>query len=366
MKRILAILILNLLAAGSAYSQSRPAGVFDVEQRRAALAQPALANIRAACLAIPRETSWNVLKPITGLKATEGYGTDGAANDYAWAVMVLTGRALAGDVSSEGALRDLFITWAKANAFAQTEVENDAYYALKRILLPSIVGYSVVQRGLDDEQRRVISGWLDPLVRKVDHTFDGSVDHNNHRYLTDSVLMAWGAVIDDQALYQKGISRYRAILSEARADGSLPLETRRGSRALWYMRQSLSSMTVIAEIAAARGTDLYTLHEGGASFDRILSYTLNGITEPRVVLAYASENYIPGDESDFRKSDLGFLSRRSHGRHYMAWAEAVVARDRAGLATRRLKNLFARSLRNDRPLIDEFAGGNATCIWGRG
>lgn len=366
MKRIFAIMILNLLAAAPVLAQSKPVGVFDVEQRRAALGQPALANIRAACLAIPREASWNALKPIAGLKATEGYGTDGAANDYAWAVMVLTGRALAGDVSSEGALRDLFVTWAKADALSQTELENDAYYALKRILLPSIVGYSVIQRGLDDEQRRVISSWLDPLVRKVDHAFDGSVDHNNHRYLTDSVLMAWGAVIDDQALYQKGISRYRSILSEARADGSLPLETRRGSRALWYMRQSLSSMTVIAEMAAARGIDLYTLSEGGGSFDRILSYTLNGIAEPRVVLAYASENYIPGDESDFRKPDLGFLARRSHGRHYMAWAEAVVARDRPGLATRRLKALFTRSLRNDRPLIDEFAGGNATCIWGRG
>ncbi|WP_243373953.1 alginate lyase family protein [Microvirga solisilvae] len=366
MTRIFAILISMVLAAGSSFAQSKPLGVFDVEQRRAVLAQPASANIRAACLAIPRDPAWNALKPIPGLKATQGYGTDGAANDYAWAVMVLTGRSLAGDLSSEGALRDLLIAWAKANAFSQTEVESDAYYALKRILLPSVVGYSVIQRGLDDEQRRVIAGWLDPLVRKVDYLFDGSVDHNNHRYLTDSVLMAWGAVSEDQTLYEKCLTRYRAILHEARADGSLPLETRRGSRALWYMRQSLASMTVMAEIAATRGDDLYAMSEDGGSFDRVISYTLNGITEPRIVMAYASENYIPGDESDFRKQDLGFLSKRSHGRHYMAWAEAVIARDRPGLATRRLKTLFTRGLRNDRPLIDEFAGGNATCIWGRG
>jgi poly(beta-D-mannuronate) lyase len=365
MNRILVILILSLLVAGPSFAQTKMVGVFDVEQRRAALAQPAFSAIRAACLAIPREASWNTLKPIAALKATEGYGTDGSANDYAWAVMVLTGRALAGDMSSETALRDLLIVWAKANAFNQTEVENDAYYALKRVLLPTVIGYSVIERNLNDEQRRVIADWIDPLVRKIDHTFDGSVDHNNHRYLTDSVLMAWGAVTGDEALYAKGIERYRAILAEARADGSLPLETRRGARALWYMRQSLSSMTVIAEIAAARGTDLYGLSEDGATYDRILSYTLNGITEPRLVLAYASENYIPGDESDFRKADLGFLAKRNHGRHYMAWAEPVVARDRAGLATRRLKTLFARSIKSDRPLIDEFAGGNATCIWGR-
>jgi poly(beta-D-mannuronate) lyase len=42
-----------------------------------------------------------------------------------------------------------------------------------------------------------------------------------------------------------------------------------------------------------------------------------------------------------------------------------VARDRAGLATKRLKTLLTRSFRSDRPLIDELAGGNATCFWGR-
>jgi len=366
MRRIPAFLLLSVLSAGPSHAQSRPAGLFDVEQRRIALTQPALANIRAACLAVPRDAAWNALKPIAGLKATEGYGTDGNANDYAWAVMVLTGRALAGDTASETALRDLFLGWSRANAFAQTEVESDAYYALKRVLLPTVVGYSVIQRALDDEQKRIIGGWIDSLVRKVDYSFDGSVDRNNHRYLTDSVLMAWGAVTGDDALYAKGVERYRAILSDARADGSLPLETRRGARALWYMRQSLSSMTVMAETAATRGADLYSQNEGGATFDRILSYMLNGIAEPYVALAYASENYIPGDESDFRKPDLGFLVKRSQGRHYMAWTEAVIARDRAGLATRRLKALFAKSLKNDRPLIDEFAGGNATCFWGRG
>lgn len=365
MKRVLVFLCLNLLTAGPSFAQAKGAGLFDVEARRAALAQPALTNVRAACLAVPRDPAWNNLKPVDGLKATEGYGTDGAANDYAWAVMVLTGRALAGDAGSEAALRDLMLTWAKAKAFGNTEVENDAYYALKRVLLPTVVAYSVVQRALDDEQRRVIVGWIDPLVRKVDRSFEGDVDHNNHRSLADSVLMTWGAVTGDDALYNKGYERYRAILSDARVDGSLPLETRRGARALWYMRQSLASLTVMAEVAATRGTDLYGLRSGEANYDRVLSYLLNGITEPNVVMAYASENYIPGPESDFHRQDMGFLAKRGQGRHYMAWAEPVIARDRPGLGTKRLKALFVRGLRSDRPLIDEFIGGNATCFWGR-
>ena len=35
-----------------------------------------------------------------------------------------------------------------------------------------------------------------------------------------------------------------------RPDGSLPLETRRGARALWYQRHAIASLVVIAEIAA--------------------------------------------------------------------------------------------------------------------
>jgi poly(beta-D-mannuronate) lyase len=363
MKHVLVVLLLNLIAIGPSYAQAK--GLFDVEARRATLAQPALTNVRAACLAIARDPAWSGLKPIEGLKTTEGYGTDGAGNDYAWAVMVLTGRSLAGDTSSEASLRDLLLNWARSKAFEKTEVESDAYYALKRVLLPTVVAYSVVQRSLDEGQRQLVAGWIDPLVCKVDRLFEGVVDHNNHRHLADSVLMAWGATIGDDALYAKGHDSYRRVLASARPDGSLALETRRGARALWYMRQSLASLTVMAEIAATRGTDLYSLRDGEATFDRVLSYLLNGITEPAVVMAYASENYIPGGEADFRRQDMGFMTKRSHGRHYMAWAEPVLARERAGLASRRLKAVFMRSLRSDRPLIDEYVGGNATCFWGR-
>jgi len=365
MKPVLIVLLLNLLAIGSSHAQTKGHGLFDVEARRAALGQSAFTSVRAACLAIPRDPAWSSLKPFDRLKATEGYGTDGTANDYAWAVMVLTGRALAGDAASEVSLRDLLLAWARAKAFTDTEVEHDAYYALKRVLLPTVVAFSVLQRGLDEGQKRMLADWIDPLVRKTDRVFDGVVDRNNHRYLADSLLMTWGAVVKDEALYAKGYDRYRAVLAEARPDGSLALETRRGARALWYMRQSLASLTVMAEVAATRGTDLYDLRVGEVNFDRIASYLLNGIAEPNVVMAYASENYIPGGETDARRQDLGFMTKRSHGRHYMAWAEPLMTRDRAGLATKRLKALFVRNIRSDRPLIDEFVGGNATCFWGR-
>lgn len=365
MKRILVFSVFSLLAMTPSYARTKGQGLFDVEARRTALAQSTFTTVRAACLAIPRDPSWTTLKPIDGLKTADGSGTDGGASNYAWAVMVLTGRALAGDLASETSLSDLLLAWAKARALENTEVDSQAYSALKRALLPTIAAYSVLHRSLDEGQRRTVSGWIDPLVRKIDQTFEADVDRNNQRSLSDSILMTWGAIIGDDALYDKGYRRYRAILAEARSDGSLAFETRRGSRALWYTRQSLASLTVMAEVAATRGTDLYGLRDGEANFDRILSYLLNGVAEPNIVMAYASENDSPGVEADFRRQDMSFMTKRNHGRHYMAWAEPVAVRERSGLATKRLKALLTRSLRSDRPLIDEFVGGNATCFWGR-
>jgi poly(beta-D-mannuronate) lyase len=48
----------------------------------------------------------------------------------------------------------------------------------------------------------------------------------------------------------------------------------------------------------------------------------------------------------------------------MAFAEAILTRSE-GLAQKRLQILFNQQIAAQRPLVDEFAGGNATCFWGR-
>ena len=341
-------------------------GLFDVKARKAFLAQNPSSDARKACLAVDADAKWLNIEVIKGLTTTEGYGTDRSGNQYAWAVMVLSGRALAGDKRAEEMLKTFLLKWADASAFSETEKIHDAYYALKRLMLPTVVAYSIIRDGLSDDEKQKLIVWIDPLVRRTDQIFEGSVDYNNHRYLADSVLMAWGSLTGDQELYQKGLDRFRVILDDARADGSLPLETRRGARALWYMRQSLTSMTVMAEIAAGGQDDLFdaTASDGKKkSMWTVLSYWMNGMTNPILVNAYSAENYIPGPEQDFMKPDFGFLENRGNGRHYLAFLEALAVHEPANFAQRRAGALLEREGANERPLIDEFAGGNATCFW---
>ena len=344
-------------------------GLFDVEKRRAELGTAAMRPMRAACLAIARDPSWVNAEPIASLKATDGYGTDRTSLPFSWAMMVLSSRTLAGDPDSRSDLAKVLVKWARAGAFTQSETTHDAYYALKRTLLPTIIAYQVARPVLPQRDAEAVASWLDRLVRMVDHRFNGDVDRNNHRTLADSVIALWGAVSGDDSLYAIGRDGFNAALAQAREDGSLPLETRRGSRAVWYMRQTLASLTVIAEVAAGRDEDLYASAQpsGGVSgkvpLTRVSGYFANVLAEPALVLPFAAENYIPGPSLDFAEQDFGFADKRSNGRHYLAFMEAIDARRLEALPYRRLRRVLETEAAPERPLIDEFVGGNGTCFW---
>jgi poly(beta-D-mannuronate) lyase len=357
-----ALAILGLAAPASAAGWS---GLFDAGTRATLLSTEPYREIRAACLSIAIDPAWAGLVPIKKLTATEGYGSDQSAEDFSWAVMVLSGRVLAGDAKARSTLDALLSAWATAGAFTQTQEVHDAYYALKRQLLPLTVAYAILKSDLEPARAVLLEGWIGALVKKVDHLFDGDVDRNNHRVLADSVLAVWGSILGDRAMMEKGLSRYEAVLAEARPDGTLELEARRGARALWYQRQTLSSLTVLAEVARGQGIDLYGRRApDGQSYAALLGALINGIKSPVLVAVYAAENHIPGPERDYRKLELGFLKTRGHGRHYMAWSEAA-ALTGTGLSFDRLREFFKRQIRAERPLIDEFVGGNSTCFWGQ-
>ena len=321
-------------------------------------------NLDTACFsgALPEA---DAMAPITGLGGTDEYGSDQATQDFAWGVMVLGARALGGDSGSSAELADIFNEWADSGALMSTERSHDAVYALKRTLLPMIVSYSIARPIIPEDRRIVVETWLDRLVALASTEFDGDVDFNNHRYLADSVIAAWGALSDDPSLLDTAEARLvYALTEQLREDGSWPLETRRGARALWYTRQSLASLTFIINMLEAQGRDPMADPTLQAQYEKALTYLLDGIRNPAIVTKYAVENYIPGPSADYTQQDLSFLETRPHGRHYMAFlASARFLVSDPDLLER--IDRFLREVPEDQyPMIDEFSGGNTTCIWG--
>lgn len=335
---------------------------FNLDQRRGLIENaPEAASY---CMAPNAEITLD-LAPITALEPTDEYGSDQAAQDFSWTVMVLGSRALAGDEAASKQLILLLQHWAAAGAFERTPDIHDAHYALKRALLPTVISYGIVRDQTGNSQQLVIDAWLGRLVAKIDRTFDGDVDFNNHRYLADSILAVWSNISRDQNLGLKAASRVRdALVNQLRADGSWPLETRRGARALWYTRQSLASMTLMIQTLRLSGTDLLEDAEIAEGYDKALTFFLDSLRSPSLVVRYAAENYIPGPSQDYWAQDLGFLETRGHDRHYMAWAEMARRMTPNPDLRHRLSALLDRIPADEFPLIDEFSGGNGTCFWG--
>lgn len=359
------VLLCFILSLGlSEHAQARTFPLFDIQQRERELQTPAYQSIRNFCMADNlKPPSDKIPAPVKELVATEGYGTDHALNDFSWFMMVHSGRALAGDAKSAALVKQALLLWSEEKALYATKENYDPYFALKRGLIPTITAYAIIENNLNDKEKKQIETWIDNLVRRLPTMFGGDVDRGNHRYLADSVLALWGSFIGDKTLYKMGKERFEIALSQTRYNGTLPIETRRGARAQWYMRLSLSALTLIAKVAQSEGDNLFDMEQKGKSLDLTLNALIDMLYNPLFVFAYASENLIPGPSDNFLVQDGGMFETRGKSRHYMAFGELYV-HEKKSWAAQRLNKLMRDNVFSKRPLIDEFVGGNATCFWG--
>ena len=332
-----------------------------------------------ATLPTPLRNAWCLVgvapsiapEPVTMLR-DRPYGPDTASEPFALAVMTEAAAGLAGDAGARRRLVDLLDRWAEAGALTQIERPSaNTYYALDRTLLPTLVAFALVRdtAELGPLPRLRIQSWLELLagLRGPDRPTVGRGEisgRNNHHYLRGSVDIAWGALSGDDAAFRRGAAAYLDALSDMRADGSLPLETRRRARALWYQRHAIASLVVIAEIAANQGLDLYGLTVDGKSLHSAVRFLLDAIDDQEGVDGYAwADEAAPVGHHP--SQDLSFLVRRGHGRHYMAWVEIYLARFPERPESRRLLALLARTEPSFRPMLDEYAGGDTTCLFAR-
>lgn len=345
----------NVLAP-SEFVVSRPGLVLvDVAARRAVLEALPQTEREALCGG-PRQ-NW----PRHGVQRNVNGGAQ-PAQTLALTMMQGSAAYLAsGDPAARDAIVSNLLRFAEANALSRMilPITVNHFYNLDRTLLPIIAAFAMVHDdpALEPDDVATIRAWLDRLVRQrgPERATNPEVpsSRNNHRYLRDSVTMAWGAFIGDNTLFFEGVNRYRVALEQMREDGSLPLETDRGRDALFYQRHAIASLVAMAEIAAVQGYDLYALtSEGGLDLHRMVAFLVDGIDDPAVLAPYTAA-----------RQDLGFLDWRGHDRHYMAWFEAYRARFPDSPLTTRLEAQIEGGGSLDGQLVDEYAGGMTSCLY---
>ncbi len=397
--------LILLLGAAPAAADDPFAGIagralseFTVTRPGIVVAEPAARREELARLGAQRAEAWckvpvsrskRMLKPITDLQGKARYGgTDKTVTDFDWSVTHLSAAAFgAGDRTAAKDLRALLVNWSRVGAMTRIRDDrkgsnHNVLFGLKRSLNTVIPAWSMFRDDpvLEPNKRAEIEAWIGQLVALADVNTgtkksrdkvrncpgnENNSNCNNHRYLRDSMNAMWGALSGDDARFQKGIERYVVALAQMRPDGSLPLETQRGARALWYQRHGVTNLVVIAEVAANQGYDLYALKgPQGADLHTAVDFLMRGIADPSLVLDYAKANYRPGPSNNWREQDLGFLIPRGRNR-YMAWAEPYMRRFPHHPNTQALRNLVHEdiALVDQRPLAARIAGGNATCWW---
>jgi poly(beta-D-mannuronate) lyase len=130
-------------------------------------------------------------------------------------------------------------------------------------------------------QRDLTEHWLAKLARALEPYYDGSEranDQNNHAYWCGLSVSAAGIAANDRALFDWGIGKYKAGVDMIRPDGSLPLEMRRGVRALHYHLFAAMPLVLLAEMGAANGVDLYAYDNG--ALHRLAKLALRGAIDP--------------------------------------------------------------------------------------
>jgi poly(beta-D-mannuronate) lyase len=137
-------------------------------------------------------------------------------------------------------------------------------------------GFSTAQ---DDAS---ISAWLKRIADQTKSFYDakavGDGNRNNHFYWAGIEVAAIGVLANDQNDFDWGMKAYDNGVDRILPDGTLPLEMKRGSRALHYHLYALAPLVLLAEFGEVNGIDLYARDKG--ALHRLVNTSVQGLINP--------------------------------------------------------------------------------------
>ncbi len=117
------------------------------------------------------------------------------------------------------------------------------------------------------EARRLVLPWIVQVVHQTQGFYARTHARNNHLYWAGVEASAAGIAAGNQEFFDWGVSTYRTGIAQIEPDGSMPLEMRRGRRALHYHLYALAPLVYLADFGAVNGLDLFA--EGDHALARL-------------------------------------------------------------------------------------------------
>ena len=204
-----------------------------------------------------------------------------------------------------------------------------------RLLAPMIAALSVAEQfsPLESSARETLNQWLKRKVDQYEHGLrklgrykggrHGTTARraaNNHAIQSSIAAMSYGAWVNDRKYFKTGLEQWFITLGSMRSDGSLPIETRRGARALFYHGRTIAGLIQLAERAAVQGIDLYGSAPGPKkTIHHAVTFFIDAMEQPDLVLKYARTNR-HGTGKNYKIQDLGSIEST------MGWIAPYIAR----------------------------------------
>jgi poly(beta-D-mannuronate) lyase len=161
---------------------------------------------------------------------------------------------------------------------------NQAYYVQGWVAGAIAIAYLKVRGyGFSSPQNDSSSAaWLKRIADQTKSFYaapkEGDSNRNNHFYWAGIEISAIGVLADDQDDFDWGMKAYANGVDRLQPDGTLPLEMRRGSRALHYHLYALAPLVLLAEFGETNGIDLYAQDNG--ALHRLANTSVHGLIDP--------------------------------------------------------------------------------------
>ena len=283
----------------------------------------------------------NKIEPILKVKAPIGYGLDDRY-DYALSRFTnFTFPCSGGNIEACEHVKNTILSWAKADAakrIGPSDHEgrhwNDTLTVNLYVASPMLAAYSFAKQviSIPQEDDRIIKDWFKKIVKKNKHLLYGKTyDYggasgtpkraHNHALSSAVAHMQLGILIDSDKEFKKAFRNYESAIRYQRKDGSLPIEVRRGGRAMFYQGRAMNALAVIAIIAEHQGYNIWELDFKGKNYHNLVKFFIDFTENNELVFKYAKENRSPGPAKNYKVQDLKSNSGSNWG-----WLYAYASR----------------------------------------
>lgn len=172
---------------------------------------------------------------------------------------------------------------AKDAVFTGKMSSNQAYYVQGWVIGAIAIAYLKVRDSglIEPDQQHEILPWIVAVAHQTMDYYDARRQkgdgENNHLYWAGVEVAAAGIAANDRKLFDWGIDTYHVGVDQIQPDGTLPLEMRRGQRALHYHLYALSPLVYLAEFGEDNGLDLYA--ERNYALKKLATLSAHGLVD---------------------------------------------------------------------------------------